>query len=105
MRNQTSFSSYNEKTNKKEKKEVGQAVFSFRSFPLLIFQIFLFFSFRYSVSRPVETHMSGTSKNSAQHTKVKLRNLNIAKNIVNFSWTEYIRLCQIHLKYTEETNT
>lgn len=29
------------------------------------------FSSRYSVSRPVETHMSGASKNSAQHTKVK----------------------------------
>lgn len=35
---------------------------------------------RYSVSRPVETHMSGTSKNSAQHTKVKTDNFNNAQN-------------------------
>lgn len=35
---------------------------------------------RYGVSRPVETHMSGTSKNSAQHTKVKTDNFNNAQN-------------------------
>ncbi|KAL4657562.1 protein OSCP1 isoform X2 [Arapaima gigas] len=38
----------------------------------------------YSVSRPVETHMSGTSKNSAQHTKVNTAPNPLAKEELNF---------------------
>ncbi|CAG6014717.1 unnamed protein product [Menidia menidia] len=37
----------------------------------------------YSVSRPVETHMSGTSKNSAQHTKVNAAPNPLAKEELN----------------------
>ncbi|XP_026040641.1 protein OSCP1 isoform X3 [Astatotilapia calliptera] len=37
----------------------------------------------YSVSRPVETHMSGTSKNSAQHTKVSAAPNPLAKEELN----------------------
>uniref|UniRef100_A0A8C9XC78 Organic solute carrier partner 1 n=1 Tax=Sander lucioperca TaxID=283035 RepID=A0A8C9XC78_SANLU len=37
----------------------------------------------YSVSRPVETHMSGTSKNSAQHTKVNTAPNPLAKEELN----------------------
>ncbi|XP_056141717.1 protein OSCP1 isoform X1 [Lampris incognitus] len=37
----------------------------------------------YSVSRPVETHMSGTSKNSAQHTKVNTTPNPLAKEELN----------------------
>lgn len=38
---------------------------------------------RYSVSRPVETHMSGTTKNSAQHTKVNTAPNPLAKEELN----------------------
>ncbi|TRZ03111.1 hypothetical protein DNTS_029898 [Danionella cerebrum] len=38
----------------------------------------------YSVSRPVETHMSGTSKNSLQHTKDKQANAELAKIMGEF---------------------
>ncbi|XP_036394981.1 protein OSCP1 [Megalops cyprinoides] len=37
----------------------------------------------YSVSRPVETHMSGTAKNSAQHTKVNTAPNPLAKEELN----------------------
>ncbi|XP_064204176.1 protein OSCP1 isoform X2 [Anguilla rostrata] len=37
----------------------------------------------YSVSRPVETHMSGTAKNSAQHTKVNAAPNPLAKEELN----------------------
>ncbi|XP_061106904.1 protein OSCP1 isoform X2 [Conger conger] len=37
----------------------------------------------YSVSRPVETHMSGTAKNSAQHTKVNAAPDPLAKEELN----------------------
>lgn len=37
----------------------------------------------YSVSRPVETHMSGTTKNSAQHTKVNTAPNPLAKEELN----------------------
>ncbi|CAM4702912.1 unnamed protein product [Leuciscus chuanchicus] len=37
----------------------------------------------YSVSRPVETHMSGTSKNSSQHTKVNTTPNPLAKEELN----------------------
>ncbi|KAM9309554.1 protein OSCP1 isoform 1-T1 [Pholidichthys leucotaenia] len=37
----------------------------------------------YSVSRPVETHMSGTSKNSAQHTKANTAPNPLAKEELN----------------------
>nr|XP_040020395.1 protein OSCP1 isoform X1 [Gasterosteus aculeatus aculeatus] len=37
----------------------------------------------YSVSRPVETHMTGTSKNSAQHTKVNVAPNPLAKEELN----------------------
>ncbi|XP_029928584.1 protein OSCP1 isoform X1 [Myripristis murdjan] len=37
----------------------------------------------YSVSRPVETHMSGTSKNSSQHTKVNTAPNPLAKEELN----------------------
>lgn len=40
-------------------------------------------SLRYSVSRPVETHMSGTTKNSAQHTKVNTAPNPLAKEELN----------------------
>uniref|UniRef100_A0A3Q2Z2L7 Organic solute carrier partner 1 n=1 Tax=Hippocampus comes TaxID=109280 RepID=A0A3Q2Z2L7_HIPCM len=41
------------------------------------------FPHRYSVCRPVETHMSGTSKRSAQHTKVNLVPNPLAKEELN----------------------
>lgn len=40
-------------------------------------------SLRYSVSRPVETHMSGTTKASAQHTKVNTAPNPLAKEELN----------------------
>lgn len=43
----------------------------------------LFFSLRYSISRPVETHMSGTTKSSAQHTKANTAPNPLAKEELN----------------------
>lgn len=40
-------------------------------------------SLRYSVSRPVETHMSGSTKTSAQHTKVNTAPNPLAKEELN----------------------
>lgn len=44
---------------------------------------FVLFCLRYSVSRPVETHMSGTTKTSAQHTKVNTAPNPLAKEELN----------------------
>ncbi len=55
-------------------------------------------SIRYSVSRPVETHMSGTSKNSSQHTKVGLWLLHFVylyfKNIVDIDKLYPFHICR-----------
>lgn len=84
-----------------------------------VVSLFFIFSFRYSVSRPVETHMSGTSKNSAQHAKVKLLYFEHCKHakfcivktqhFLNFKsklnlkdWLQHIlTLCSVHITCTE----
>ncbi|KAG8009899.1 Serine/threonine-protein kinase 40 [Nibea albiflora] len=79
------FSCTGEETNRLQFTNGGNYTSAMRegSFELFGDRVIKLGTNMYSVSRPVETHMSGTSKNSAQHTKVNTAPNPLAKEELN----------------------